>query len=173
MLAYARSYRLPAVVFRLSGVYGAGVFGGGDPGWVTRILTEARCGAAVTLAGDGAQVRDVLYVDDLVDAMLLAYERIELLHGHAFNIGGGPRNTLSPLELIDRLERLLGTRPAVKHTAPRADGRRYFVSDIRAFHLATGWSPRVGVTEGLSRLFAAQIPERAPVVSTAPAPLAT
>ena len=84
----------------------------------------------------------VLFVEDLVDAMLLAQQHIDELAGHAFNIGGGPRNTTSLLELIDVIDRLIGERPAVRVEPWRTADQRYYVSDTRKFAQATGWQPR-------------------------------
>src|SRR4029450_5839093 len=99
VLDYARIYGLPAVVFRMSCVYGPHQRGTEDQGWVAHFLLRALAGEPLTVYGDGAQVRDVLHVTDLVDAMLLAQDEIDDLSGSAFNVGGGPANTLSLLEL--------------------------------------------------------------------------
>jgi CDP-paratose 2-epimerase len=94
----------------------------------------------------------VLFVEDLVDAMMYAHERMESVRGHAFNIGGGPSSTTSLLELIDRLGDLLGTRPAYRIEPWRTADQRYYVSDTGKFHAATGWRPRVTIEQGLKRL---------------------
>jgi CDP-paratose 2-epimerase len=106
----------------------------------------------ITLYGDGRQVRDVLFVDDLVDAMRRAHERIDVTAGRAFNIGGGPANTISLLELIDLLSDISGTRPRVTAESWRSADQRYYVSDHRRFSEATGWLPRVSVADGVRRL---------------------
>jgi CDP-paratose 2-epimerase len=152
VLDYARTFGLPAVVFRMSCIYGPHQHGTEDQGWVAHFLRHAIAGNAITIYGDGCQVRDVLFVDDLVDAMLSAQAAIAHLAGHAFNIGGGPGRTLSLLELIGALEKLL-ERPVHHALAPwRAADQRYYVSDSRRFAAATGWTPRVGIAEGLARL---------------------
>src|SRR5262249_42655401 len=123
-----------------------------DHGWVAHFLIQALQNASITIYGDGLQVRDVLFVEDLVDAFLLAHENINSLAGQAFNIGGGPANTVSLLELIDLIASLRGRPPEVKFDSWRSADQRYYVSDVRKFSTATGWSPQVGVREGVTRL---------------------
>src|SRR3954465_5586214 len=100
VLDYARTFGLPATVFRMSCIYGPHQFGTEDQGWVAHFLIQTLRRRPLTLYGDGLQVRDILFVEDLVDAMLLAHDRIEDTAGHAYNIGGGPSNTVSLLELM-------------------------------------------------------------------------
>jgi CDP-paratose 2-epimerase len=152
VLDYARSYNLPAIVFRMSCIYGPHQFGTEDQGWVAHFLIRALEGKPITLYGDGRQVRDILFVEDLVDAFLLAQERMSTESGHAFNIGGGPRNTVSLLELLDLIEELLGHKPEVSFEGWRTGDQRYYVSDTGRFERATGWKQRVPVHEGLERL---------------------
>jgi CDP-paratose 2-epimerase len=153
VLDYARTYRLPALVFRMSCIYGPHQFGNEDQGWVAHFLIRALEGRPVTLYGDGRQVRDILFVEDLSDAFLLAWEKADGLAGRAFNIGGGPENTTSLLELIDLIGELRGgRRPEVEFAEWRHADQRYYVSDTRGFRQATGWRPRVGVREGVGRL---------------------
>ncbi|HEY0179086.1 MAG TPA: NAD-dependent epimerase/dehydratase family protein, partial [Dokdonella sp.] len=101
ILDYARSFGLPAVVLRMSCIYGPHQHGNEDQGWVAHFLIRALERRPITLYGDGRQVRDILFVDDLVDAMLACQRQIDALRGRAFNLGGGPRNTVSLLELLD------------------------------------------------------------------------
>jgi len=141
---YAHSFRIPAVVFRMSCIYGPRQLGTEDQGWLAHFLIRAIAGAPITIYGDGRQVRDVLFVDDLVAALVRAWAQIDLVRGRAFNIGGGPTNTLSLFELLDMIEQLRGERPAVEFEPWRESDQRYYVSDTRAFSAATGWQPRVG-----------------------------
>jgi len=152
VLDYARTYGLRAVVFRMSCIYGAHQFGTEDQGWVAYFLIRALEGLPITLYGDGRQVRDILSVDDLVGALLLAQEHIGNVTGQAFNIGGGPRNTVSLLELLDLIGDLLGRKPEFEFDQWRTGDQRYYVSDTRKFQRATGWRPRVDVAEGLDGL---------------------
>jgi len=152
VLDYARSYDLPAVVFRMSCIYGPHQFGNEDQGWVAHFLIRARDGSPLTLFGDGCQVRDVLFVGDLVEAFLLAQQHMGRLAGQPFNIGGGTRNTLSLLELITLLEEHHELHLATQFAPWRTGDQRYYVSDTDRFSQATGWRPRVPPVEGIERL---------------------
>ena len=152
VLDYARCFGLPAVVFRMSCIYGPHQCGTEDQGWVAHFLMRARDHQTLTIYGDGCQVRDVLYVEDLVDALLLAMRRIERLAGQAFNIGGGPANSVSLLELLSLMAERLRLEARVEHAGWRSGDQRYYVTNSRKFAAATGWSPAISVTEGLSRL---------------------
>ena len=153
ILDYARTFGLPAVVFRMSCIYGPHQFGTEDQGWAAHFLIQAMNGRPITLYGDGKQVRDILFVEDLVDAFLLAQKNIRTLSGQVFNIGGGSENTTSLLELLDAIELLNGSRPRIKWGDWRPGDQRYYVSDFSKFETATGWRPKVGPAEGVERLF--------------------
>ncbi|MCW2725044.1 MAG: NAD-dependent epimerase/dehydratase [Frankiales bacterium] len=151
VLDYATTYEMPTVVFRMSCVYGPYQCGNEDQGWVAHFLKQALAGRPITLFGDGCQVRDVLFVDDLLDAMLLATAQVGELAGRAFNIGGGPASTLSLRELLALIGRLTGRAKA--HRGPwRVGDQRYYVSDTRRFSAATGWIPRVAPEQGVELL---------------------
>jgi CDP-paratose 2-epimerase len=152
VIDYARTYGIPAIVFRMSCIYGAHQFGTEDQGWVAHFLIRALEGRPITLYGDGRQVRDILCVDDLVDAFLLAQKHMGTESGQAFNIGGGPGNTVSLLELLDLMGELLGHKPEIEMDAWRPGDQRYYVSDTGKFQRTTGWQPRITVEEGLERL---------------------
>jgi CDP-paratose 2-epimerase len=149
---YARSFGLKTVVFRMSCIYGRHQFGTEDQGWVAHFLLRALERMPITIYGDGRQVRDILFVDDLVEAFLLADRHVERLSGQAFNIGGGPDNVISLLDLLKHIERLDGKRPRIEAGGWRTGDQRYYVSDIRRFREATGWAPRIGAAEGIERL---------------------
>jgi CDP-paratose 2-epimerase len=153
VLDYSRTYGLQSIVFRMSCIYGSHQFGTEDQGWVAHFLIRALEGRPITLYGDGRQVRDILAVEDLVDAFLLAQEHMDSETCHAFNIGGGPGNTVSLLELLDTIGELLGQKPEIQLDGWRTGDQRYYVSDTTRFRQATGWTPRVTVQEGLKRLY--------------------
>lgn len=153
VIDYARTFGLPAVVFRMSCIYGPHQFGTEDQGWVAHFLIRALQGLPITIYGDGMQVRDILFADDLVDAFLLAQANMRQVSGQAFNIGGGPSNTMSLLQLLDMIEQLHGVRPHVRNGSWRPGDQRYYVSDTRKMTAATRWAPKVGVKEGVRRLF--------------------
>jgi CDP-paratose 2-epimerase len=152
VIDYARSYGLQTVVLRMSCIYGPHQCGTEDQGWVAHFLIRALQGQPITLYGDGRQVRDILYVDDLVQAFLLAQARMGEVRGRAFNIGGGPRNTVSLLELLELIEELNGRAPEVAFGPWRTGDQRYYVSDHSSFTEATGWRPQVGTLDGVASL---------------------
>ena len=150
---YARTFRLPALVFRMSCIYGPHQHGNEDQGWVAHFVIRSITGQPITIYGDGRQVRDILFIDDLVDAFLLAQRNIKKLAGNAFNIGGGPENSISLLELLDVLGGLHGGDLSICFEDWRAADQRYYVTDTSKFSELTGWKPRVGVNEGIKRLY--------------------
>ena len=152
MVDYAHSYNLPTVVFRMSCIYGPHQFGTEDQGWVAHFLISALRGQPITVYGDGRQVRDILYAEDLVDALLLASDNARDLAGFAFNIGGGPGNAMSLREVLDVVTELQGRPPAVEYSDWRQGDQRYYVSDTSAFGAATGWRPSVDARDGIARL---------------------
>ncbi|MEN3313862.1 MAG: CDP-paratose 2-epimerase [Acidimicrobiaceae bacterium] len=152
VLDYARSFGLAALVFRMSCIYGPHQQGNEDQGWVAHFLMRAMAGEPITMYGDGCQVRDILFVDDLLDAMELAMGGIDRFGGRAFNIGGGPTSTVSLLELVDTIAALEGRRPPLRFGPWRVGDQRWYVSDTRAFADATGWAPKVAVDDGVARL---------------------
>jgi CDP-paratose 2-epimerase len=153
VLDYARIYGLPNVVFRMSCIYGEHQFGTEDQGWVAHFARQMLRDGRLSIYGDGRQVRDILYVDDLIRAMLLAVEKADVLAGQAFNIGGGPDHVVSLLDAIHYLSQLCGVEPHLWYGPPRQGDQPYYVSDIRRFSAATGWKPQTSVDQGVSRLY--------------------
>ena len=152
VLDYAKTFGLRAIVFRMSCIYGPHQHGTEDQGWVAHFLIRALAGEPVTVYGDGAQVRDVLYVSDLVDAMLRATEHADRLAGTAFNVGGGPGSTISLLELLSLIERLGSEPPPVSFEQERVGDQRWYVTNTGRLHDAVGWRPHVGVEAGIGSL---------------------
>lgn len=152
---YARIYGLPTVVFRQSCIYGPRQFGVEDQGWVAWFLIAALLGKPITIYGNGKQVRDVLFITDLLDVYDAAVAHIDRAAGQVYNIGGGPARQLSVWrEFEPLLRRLLGRDLAVSWGAWRPGDQRIYVSDIRKAAQDLGWQPRLGVEEGITRLFA-------------------
>jgi len=152
---YARIYGLRSVVLRQSCIYGPRQFGIEDQGWVAWFVIAAVTGRPITIFGDGKQVRDVLNVDDLLNAYDAAIEKIDIAKGRVYNMGGGSENVMSVwAEFGPILQKLLGKPIEI---AARADWRpgdqRVFYADIRKAEQELGWKPRIGVEEGIKRLF--------------------
>lgn len=143
-------YGLQVGIFRMSCIYGARQFGMEDQGWVAWFVIAALAGKPLTIFGDGKQVRDVLWVEDL----LVAYERfIEDGAGvEVFNMGGGPEHTLSLIELLALIEAETGIRPAPAYSDWRPSDQKVYISDIRRAGEVLGWRPVVTPAEGVRRL---------------------
>ena len=152
VLDYARSFGLPAAVFRMSCIYGERQMGTEDQGWVAHFLLRALAGEPITLYGDGQQVRDICDVADTCNAYIAAFERLERIAGRAFNWGGGPDNAVSLLTLVGEIRRILGTAPPVTFADWRAGDQRWFVADTRAPDAALGLAPRKPWRTGLGEL---------------------
>jgi CDP-paratose 2-epimerase len=151
---YARIYGLPTVVFRMSCIYGPRQFGNEDQGWIAHFLIAAQTGRPITIYGDGKQVRDVLYVEDLVRAFRLAVERIDDVAGQVLNIGGGPANTLAVWqEFREQLADLKGEKVPARHDDWRPGDQPCYVSDIRKARRLLGWEPEVARETGIGRLW--------------------
>jgi CDP-paratose 2-epimerase len=153
ILDYARTYALSNTVFRMSCIYGPRQLGTEDHGWVAHFARQMLQDGRLSISSDGRQVRDILYIDDLLDAMLLAVENIDRTAGRAFNIGGGPDNAVSLLEVVHLLAELFGAEPQVSYSPRRPGDQPYYVSDTRRFTRATGWTPRISAAEGISCLY--------------------
>jgi CDP-paratose 2-epimerase len=152
VLDYARIYGLKTIVFRQSCIYGPHQFGIEDQGWVAWFAIRALQDLPLTIYGDGKQVRDVLYVDDLIAAFEAAVESIGRTAGKAYNIGGGPQNTLSLLELIQLLEERLGHSLKYTFADWRPGDQLVFISDIRKARSDFDWKPEVRPGQGVERL---------------------
>ena len=155
---YSRIYGMKTIVFRQSCIYGYRQFGVEDQGWVAHFTISAMFDKPLTIYGDGKQVRDVLFIDDLVRAYDMAIKHIDKTSGKAYNIGGGPNKKMSLLHLIDHLEKFFGKK--LKHTFSdwRPGDQRVFICDIRKAKNDFGWEPKIGVEEGV-RLLAGWVKE--------------
>jgi CDP-paratose 2-epimerase len=151
---YARIYGMRTVCFRQSCIYGYRQFGVEDQGWVAWFTIAAVTGQPLTIYGDGKQVRDLLFVEDLCDAYDAAVARAEALRGAVLNLGGGPEHTLSLLELLAMLEELTGRPLRPRFAEWRPGDQPVFVADISAAKAALGWQPKVDVRTGVRRLYA-------------------
>jgi CDP-paratose 2-epimerase len=165
VIDYSRIYGLETIVFRQSCIFGEHQFGVEDQGWVAWFAIRALQRQPVTIYGDGRQIRDVLYVGDLIAAYDAALEHLDTTRGRAYNIGGGPANTLSLLELIDLLEVQLGYRLEYTFDDWRPGDQRVFVSDVRRAQAHFGWSPMTSPSTGVGRL-SAWLAEEAATLAT-------
>jgi CDP-paratose 2-epimerase len=149
---YARVYGLRTAVLRMSCIYGPRQFGTEDQGWIAHFVLSALRGLPLTIYGDGCQVRDALYVADAVDAWLAVLDNIDAAKGRVFNLGGGPSNSVSLLELIELISKATGA--AVQHGFDdwRPGDQPWYVTDVSALSAATGWRARTSLADGLQGL---------------------
>lgn len=151
---YQRIYDLPTVVFRQSCIYGARQFGIEDQGWVAWFVIAAATDRPIKIYGDGKQIRDLLFVDDLLDVYDLAIEKYEIAGGQIYNIGGGMKKSVSVyFEFFPMLEKLLGKKIEVAWGDWRPGDQKVYVSDIRKAKRELGWQPKIGVEKGVKNLF--------------------
>ena len=169
VLDYARSYGIPTTVFRMSCIYGRRQMGTEDQGWVAHFLIQALAGEPVTIYGDGRQVRDVLDISDTVEAYVRALERIDSVQSRAFNLGGGPFNAVSLLQLTDEIRRLTGRKTELRFEDWRQGDQRWYVSDTSAATKALGLKPPRPWREGVPALVEWLESERVPQMQLQPA----
>jgi CDP-paratose 2-epimerase len=154
VLDYAKSFGLPTAVLRMSCIYGPRQFGTEDQGWVAHFLIRALRGEPITIYGDGKQVRDILHVDDAVAAYRTLLADIDRVKGQAFNLGGGPANSVSLRMVLREIGRLVGQEVAVTFSETRQGDQAYFVADTAKLAAAIGWAPRIGWRRGIADLHA-------------------
>ena len=152
VLDYARSFGIPTAVFRMSCIYGQRQMGTEDQGWVAPFLIRALEGKPVVIYGDGRQVRDILDVGDAVSAYVAALENIDRTKGRAFNLGGGPDNAVSLLELIDEIRAVTGREVQLEFEDWRQGDQRWFVADTSAARSALDIQPPRGWRAGVAQL---------------------
>jgi len=150
---YSRTYGLPAVVFRMSCIAGEMQFGNEDQGWVAHFLYSALRRDRLVIYGDGHQVRDVLYVGDLVHAIERVRGSLIVTAGQIYNIGGGSGNAISLVELIEEIEFLTGQRIHYSTSCRRPGDQLIYVSDYSKVASHTGWKPRESVRQTLAAIY--------------------
>lgn len=149
---YARIYGMRSVVFRMSCQYGIRQFGNEDQGWVVHFVIAAHFSKDINIYGDGKQVRDLLYIDDLVRAFRMATSRIDHIKGSIFNIGGGPDNVISLLELVAMLEEMSNRKIKLRFSGWRPGDQQVYVSRIDKAKAAFGWEPTISKSQGIKKL---------------------
>lgn len=149
---YARIYDLPTVVFRMSCIAGQRQFGNEDQGWVAHFLYSVLAGRRITVYGDGLQVRDILHVDDLMDAFVAARGAIGSTAGQVYNIGGGMERAVSITELLEAIERRVGKKARLASSEVRPGDQPLYISSLAKIRRDTGWSPKRSVDEILDSI---------------------
>jgi CDP-paratose 2-epimerase len=153
VIDYHRIYGLRTTVFRQSCIYGYRQFGAEDQGWVAWFMIASQLGRPITIYGDGKQVRDILFIDDLLDAYDAAFAAPDRAAGRAYNVGGGVHNVLSLLELLAFIQERTGAKIPVGQADWRPGDQKVFISNISRARAELGWSPKVGCPQGLSLLY--------------------
>lgn len=151
-LDYGRVYNLNTVVFRQSCIYGPFQFGVEDQGWVAFFSKQFLFKKPLTIFGDGYQIRDLLYVEDLIDAYQLAIDNIKKVKGQTFNIGGGIKNAYSLLQVIKILENNFGYKIKITFDKERLGDQKYFVSKNEKIKKILGWRPKTDFKQGIKKL---------------------
>jgi CDP-paratose 2-epimerase len=150
---YGRIYGLRSVCFRQSCIYGYRQMGMEDQGWVIWFIICALLNKPLTIYGDGMQVRDILFVEDLADAYAGAIAKIDATHGKTYNIGGGPKNALSLLELINLLQKIHGAGLNYAFAGWRPGDQKIFICDIQKAKSDFGWEPRHDIEAGIRKTY--------------------
>jgi CDP-paratose 2-epimerase len=153
VIDYHRIYGLRTISFRQSCIYGYRQFGAEDQGWVAWFMIASQLQRPITIYGDGKQVRDILFIDDLLDAYDAAFAAGDRAVGKAYNIGGGPSNVLSLLELLAYIEKRQGRKLPYDFSGWRPGDQKVFVSDIRVAQKELGWAPKTSCGRGLELLY--------------------
>ena len=153
VIDYHRIYGLRTIVFRQSCIYGYRQFGAEDQGWVAWFMIASQLGRPITVYGDGKQVRDILFIDDLLDAYDAAFAAGDNAIGKAYNIGGGPANILSLLDLVGYIESRQKRALPYSLSQWRPGDQKVFVSDIRRANSELGWTPKIDCLQGLEKLY--------------------
>ena len=151
---YARIYELPTVVFRMSCIAGPRQFGNEDQGWVAHFLYSVLAGKPITIYGNGHQVRDILHVHDLVDAMLAARDSLPRTRGEVYNLGGGVSRAASVLEMLRSIERLTGEPLHLNYSDVRPGDQPLYIADTTKLERDTGWQARRSLDDTLDAIHA-------------------
>ncbi len=158
VLDFSRIYGIKTVVFRHSSMYGGRQFATYDQGWVGWFCQKAlerkhfAYDTPFTISGNGKQVRDILFADDMVSLYYRAVDYSDKIAGQAFNIGGGMEQSLSLLELFELIENLLDIKLEYTKLPPRASDQKVFVADINKVKKSIGWEPQVDAKEGILKM---------------------
>lgn len=150
---FSRIYGMKTVVFRQSCIYGYRQFGVEDQGWVAWFCIAAAQGKELTICGDGKQVRDILFIDDLVNLYERAFEKIDIAQGRVYNIGGGPENTVSLLELISQLESITRKKIPIRFEGWRNGDQKVFIADVSSAWNDLQWKPTIRPNQGVELLY--------------------
>jgi CDP-paratose 2-epimerase len=149
---YAKRNEIKTGIFRMSCIYGTRQFGVEDQGWVAWFTIATVLEKPITIYGDGKQVRDILYISDLIDAFNSFIKKQNSLKCEVFNIGGGTKNTISLLELLDMLEKETGNKPKISFDKWRPSDQKVYISDISKAEKTLSWNAKISPENGIKKL---------------------
>ena len=152
LVSYFHTYGIPTVRARMSCIYGTRQFGIEDQGWISWFAIRTLLKKPLTIYGDGKQVRDILFVKDHANAFFKLAENFKKTQGQAFNLGGGPENTISLIELLELLNELTGIKTEIKFDNQRQGDQKVYISDTSKIKNTVDWKPEVNVREGVKQL---------------------
>ncbi len=150
---YTRTYKLKTVVLRLSCVYGPNQWGTQDQGWISWFIKKSINSERINIFGNGKQVRDILYIDDLTRLFEICIKKINKINGEIYNIGGGNRNKISLLELIVKIEKITMNKTNLKYSKERIGDQKFFVNNLSKIKKAVNWQPKVNINKGINLFY--------------------
>lgn len=153
---YFHTYGIPTVVNRMSCIYGYYQQGVEDQGWIdwfVRALVKGN--GEINIYGDGKQVRDMLWGEDVAELYLTELEQIEKTKGQIFNIGGSMKNTCSLNEAIATIENETNRKATITYGDWRHADQRIYISDTRKITHVTGWEQKTSPVEGIKKMIKA------------------
>jgi CDP-paratose 2-epimerase len=150
---YSRTYKLKTAVLRLSCVYGPNQWGTQDQGWISWFIKKSINSERINIFGNGKQVRDILYIDDLTRLFEICIKKINKINGEIYNIGGGNRNKISLLELIVKIEKITMNKTNLKYSKERIGDQKFFVNNLSKIKKAVNWQPKVNVNKGINLFY--------------------
>ena len=148
---YSRTYNLKTVVFRMSCIYGPNQWGTEDQGWISWFIkkSQRKNNQSINIFGNGKQVRDILFIEDLIKLYEISIKKFYKINGEIFNIGGGYENKISLLQLIKKLKKINNHNLKIKFYKERIGDQKYFVNNLKKIKKTLGWKPRISINKGI------------------------
>jgi len=150
---YHSTYHLPVVINRMSAVFGKYQRGSSESGFIYWFIKAKKYNLKITVFGNGKQARDALWGDDLAQLFLIQLKNINKHNGQIYNLGGGFKNSISILELIEYLDKKGGKPLSVTFEPERQADLKVYVTDIRKISKSSNWRPKTSIFNGIDRLW--------------------
>tara|TARA_B100001939_G_C16927895_1_gene612575 strand:- start:963 stop:1979 length:1017 start_codon:yes stop_codon:yes gene_type:complete len=156
VLDYKKTFDLNTTSLRLSTIYGPNqyaTFNQGWIGWFLQYINENRYKEIIEVPvhGNGKQVRDILFIDDFVELIILIINNFEQVNGEVFNIGGSLKNSLSIIELLQKSKNIfeLNSEFEISEKEWRPADQRFYVSNVSKINKKLDWIPKTNLDIGL------------------------